>query len=65
MSIRVNRVNTSVSLKKPKPPLCHTCGTRSDAVLTIDANGKSVCFNCDGRRNDPIRQPKSLRGQVD
>lgn len=63
MSIKVNRIVTNDGLKARKPPLCRTCGQRDDAVLTRDANGDLIHARHLGAQGDPVRQPRSLRGQ--
>lgn len=60
------KVNTSMGMREPRPPLCMVCGERREGqIYTVNANGQTSCATCAGPKHaktllgvcDPVDEP--------
>lgn len=51
------KVNTTMGLYEPRPPLCEKCHERKDQLYTKNVNGQTVCADCAGSAGRGVLLP--------
>lgn len=54
-----SKVNTTMGMREPRPPVCWSCGQRKVGQLyTHDPNGSPICGECSGSFGAGVLTPQ-------